>query len=161
MRRGREGVRALKKLLMVLGGIFLLAVILFGWLGFRSAQFKAQQEPFVTAFVTDLSKRWDVADVYTRSADALVEQVRTPQGQRLLNQFRQLGALKSVRDFELRNYYAGTGGQRGVFSFKGTFENGNAVVDITLVERGDSTRVIGFYISGSRSDRGKLVNSQI
>jgi hypothetical protein len=154
-------VRALKKLLMALGGILLLAVVLFGWLGWRSAQFKAQQEPFVTAFVTDLSRRWDVADVDTRTADALVEQVRTPQGQHLLKQFRQLGTLQSVRDFELRNYYAGTEGQRGVFSFKGTFENGSAVVDITLVERGDSTRVIGFYISGTRSNRGKLLNSQI
>jgi hypothetical protein len=154
-------VRALKKLLMSLGAIFLLAVIFVGWLGFRSAQFRARQEPFVTAFVMDLSKRWDVADVYTRTADALVEQVRTPQGQQLLNQFRRLGTLKSVRDFELRNYYSGNDGQRGVFSFNGTFENGSAVVDITLIERGDSTRVIGFYIYGTRSQRGKLLNAQI
>jgi hypothetical protein len=146
---------------MALGGIFLLAVILFGWLGLRSAQFKAQQQPFVTTFVTDLSRRWDVADVDTRTADALIEQVRTPQGQHLLNQFRQLGTLKSVHDFALRNYSTGTEGQRGVFSFTGTFDNGSAVVDITLVEKGDSTRVIGFYISGTRSNRSKLQNSQI
>ncbi len=62
-------------------------------------------------------KRWDTAG-YVLHVDFFIEQAGTPQAQQLLHQFKQLGALKSVRDLELRSY-ADNNGQTGVFSFKG------------------------------------------
>ena len=79
----------------------------------RSSQFRKEEAPFVETFVTDLSKRWDIADVHDRMATAFIEQAGTPQAQQLLLRFKELGVLKSTHDLELRNYYEGTTGRTG------------------------------------------------
>ncbi len=56
---------------------------------------------------------------------------------------QQLGPLKSVHDLELRNYISNNRGRTGLFSFKGTFENGEAVVDVTMVKKDGRVRVLG------------------
>lgn len=122
-------MRILKNILIGFGVLFLLILVLVGWVGVRSSQFRTEEAPFVQTFVTDLSKRWDIADVYDRSENTFIEQATTPQAQQLLHQFKQLGPLKSVHDLELRNYISNNRGRTGLFSFKGTFENGEAVVD--------------------------------
>jgi hypothetical protein len=142
-------VHVLKTILIGLGGVFLALIALLAWLGAGSAHFRTQQEPFVKTFVTDLSKRWEVADVYDRLANSFIEQAGTTQGLQLLRQFRQLGALKFVRDFELRNYNSGPNGQTGVFTFKGTFEHGEAVVAVEVTKVGGAVHVLGFNVTGT------------
>jgi hypothetical protein len=66
--------------------------------------------------VTDLSKRWDIADVHDRMANPFIEQAGTPQTQQLLQQFKQLGALTSVHDLELRSYNSNNNEQTGLGS---------------------------------------------
>jgi hypothetical protein len=117
-------MRVVKKILIGLGVLFLVVIAFFAWIGVSSSQFRKEQTLFVETFVTDLSKRWDIADVHDRLANSFIEQVGTPQAQQLLHQFKQLGALQSVHDLELRSYNANNNGRTGLFSFKGTFENG-------------------------------------
>jgi hypothetical protein len=143
-------MQIVKKILIGLGVFFLVVIAFFTWLGVSSARFRTQEEPFVTAFVTDLSKRWEIKDVYDRLANPFVEQVSSAQGQQLLHQFKQLGALQSVRDLELRNYVSGTNGKTGSFTFKGTFENGDAVVNLTILKNGSAVRVLSLYLSGTQ-----------
>ena len=64
-------MRVLKNILIGLGVIFLVALAFFAWIGVSGSQFRKEQAPFVEAFVTDLSKRWDIADVYDRLANPL------------------------------------------------------------------------------------------
>jgi hypothetical protein len=143
-----------KNILVGLGVLFLLVVALFTWLGMGSSQFRKEQSPFVETFVADLSKHWDIADVHDRLSDTLLEQTSTPQVQQLLQEFSRLGALKSVREIELQRYLASTNGRTGYFSLTGTFENGEAVVHVTLFKKDGDVHVIGFFLKGSHLHPG-------
>jgi hypothetical protein len=116
-------MRVLKNVLIGFGVLFLRIIALLAWVEVSSTQFRKERAPFVETFVADLSKRWDIADVYDRMANPFTEQVSAPQARQLLHQFKQLGALKSVHDLELRSYYTNSNGRTGLFPFKGTSEN--------------------------------------
>lgn len=147
-------MRVLKNILVGLGVLFLAVLAFFAWIGVSSSQFRKAQAPFVETFVTDLSKRWDIADVYDRMANPFIEQAGTPQAQQLLHQFKQLGKLQSVHDLELRSYNTNNTGRTGLFSFKGTFENGEAVVNVTIVEKDGAVRVLSFYLNATHMQDG-------
>ena len=51
-----------------------------------------------------------------------------------------------MHDLELRSYVANNNGRTGVFSFKGTFENGEGLVTVTIVKKDGAVRVLGFYL---------------
>jgi hypothetical protein len=147
-------MRVLKNILVGLGVLFVVVIAFLAWIGVNSSQFRKEQAPFVETFVTDLSKRWDVADVYDRMANPFIEQVSTPQARQLLHQFKRLGALTSVHDLELRRYNSNNNGRTGLFSFKGTFENGEAVMNITIVKKDGAVRVVGFYLKATHMREG-------
>ena len=148
-------MRVLKKILIGLGSLFLVLVALFAWVGVQSARFKHAEAPCVQAYISDLSRRWNVADVYDRSANTLLTQADSPEGRRAIEQFRPLGALTSIRDFELKNYTDGTGGQHGVFDFKADFQNGEAVVEVIVVKGGGtSAQVLGVHLTSIRMKPG-------
>jgi hypothetical protein len=147
-------MRVLKNILIGLGVLFLVVFALFAWVRVSSNQFRKEQAPFVESFVTDLSKRWDIADVHDRIANIFIEQVSTPQAQHLLHQFKRLGKLQSVHDLELRGYKSDNGGRTGLFSFKAAFENGEALMNVTIVEKDGEARVLGFYLKATRMRDG-------
>ena len=147
-------MRVVKKILIGLGVFFLVVIAFFAWVGVSSSQFRKEQTLFVETFVTDLSKRWDIADVHDRLESRFIEQANTPQAQQLLHQFKQMGALKSVHDLELRSYNANNIGRTGNFSFKGTFENGEALVNVTIVKKDRAVRVLGFYLEATHMRDG-------
>jgi hypothetical protein len=142
-------MRVLKNILIGLGSLFLVIIALVAWTQVSSREFRNEQAPFVETFVTDLSRRWDLADVHDRLADSYIKQASTPQVQQLLHQFKQLGALKSVHDLELRSYSAINNRQIGNFSFKGIFENGEAVVNVAIAKKAGPVRVLGFYFKAT------------
>jgi len=151
---GSRQMRVLKNALIGLGVLFLVVLAFFAWIGVSSSQFRKEQTLFVETFVTDLSKRWDIADVSDRVENPFIEQASTPQAQQLLHQFKQLGALKSVHDLELRSYNSSTDGRTGLFSFNGTFENGEATVDVTIIKKDGAVRVSGFYLKATHMREG-------
>jgi len=147
-------MRVLKNILIGLGVLFLVLLAIFAWIGVSSSQFRKEQAPFVETFVTDLSKRWDIANVYDRMTNSFIEQASTPQARQLLHQFRQLGALKSVHDLGLRGYKSSNNEQTGLFFFKGTFENGEAVVDVTIVRKDGAVHVLSLYLKATQMRNG-------
>lgn len=147
-------MQVLKKILIGLGSAFLLLIALFAWLGVQSVRFKHEEDPFVKAYVTDFSRHWSVADVYDRSANEFITQADSAQGQRVIQSFKVLGTLTAVHDFELKNYSDGTWGHRGVFEFKAGFENGEALVQVTVVKKGAAgSRVLAINLSGIQINR--------
>lgn len=147
-------MRILKNILIGTGVLFLVLIGLFAWVKSSSDQFRKEEAPFVEAFVSDLSKRWDLADVYDRLAPPFIEQVGTPQTQQLQQKFRRLGRLKSVFDLELQRYNAYNLTQSGLFSFKAIFENGDALASVTLIRNDGVVRVQGFYLRGIQMRQG-------
>jgi hypothetical protein len=147
-------MRVLKKILIGLGVLFLVVIAFLAWTGVSSRQFRQEQAPFVETFVTDLSKRWDIADVHDRMGSRFIEQASTPQAQELLHRFKQLGALISVHDLELRSYLYNNNGRTGNFSFRGTFEHGEGVVNVTIVKKDGAVRVSGFFLKATHTRDG-------
>jgi hypothetical protein len=139
-------MRIVRKVLIGLGVVFALIIAFFVWLGVLGARFKSAETPFVTQFVTDLSRHWNPDDVSDRSATSLIEQARSAQGRQVLEHFKQLGALRSAHDLVLRNYNLGTNGVTAVLSMKASFQNGDATVDVTLHKQGGALVVTGFYL---------------
>ena len=60
-----------------------------------------------------------------------------------------MGKIKSISDFEIGNYNAHTSGTTGEFSFKGTFENGDALINITVKTSDIGVRVVFFRLTPS------------
>lgn len=147
-------MRVLKNILIGLGVLSLVVLAFFAWIRVSSSQFRQEQAPFVEAFVIDLSKRWDIADVHGRMTNPFIEETSTPQAQQLLHQFKRLGTLKSVHDLKLRAYKSYNGEQTGLFSFKGIFENGEAVMNVTIVKNDGAVRVLGFYLKATHIPEG-------
>ena len=147
-------MRVVKNILIGLGGLFLVIVALFTWVGVSGSQFSAEQGPFVKKFVADLSKRWEVVDVYDRMSSSFIQQSGTPQAQQLLHQFKRLGALKSVSALKLQSYYSNNNDRTGVFSLEGAFENGEAVIRVTIVRKDGAVRVVGFYLNATHMREG-------
>jgi hypothetical protein len=147
-------MRVLKRILIGLGSLSLVLLALFAWLNFESGRFTRDEAPFVKAYVMDLSRHWNVADVYARSDNEFIAQADSALGQRTIQRFRSLGSLTSIADFELKNYSDSTWGRRGVFDFKAAFENGEALVEVTVVKRGDAgTRVLAINLSSVQISR--------
>ena len=63
-------------------------------------------------------------------------------------------SLKSVHGLTLQSYLANNDGRMGIFGFEGVFENGDAVVKVTVVEKDGAVRVMGFYLKGTRVREG-------
>ncbi len=139
-------MRIVRKVLVVLGTLFAIIVAFFIFLGISGERFKNAETPFVTQFVTDLSRHWDLADVSDRSARSLIEQASSARGRQVLQSFKPLGSLRSAHDFALHNYYVGTGGVSAVVSMKADFEYGDAVVDVTLQRHDGAVRVTGIFL---------------
>jgi hypothetical protein len=136
----------LKKLLVGLGSVFGLLIILAIATGISSWHFKTQQSGFVTSFVTDLSRRWEVADVHDRMTNTLIQQADSAEGRQAIQRIRALGSLRSAQDLELRNYYVGTAGTTAVFALKGVFENEIAIVTVNVLKKSGTIRVQGFHV---------------
>lgn len=153
--QGAQRMRVVKNILISLGVLFLIFGAFFAWMVVGSHHFRKEQGPFVEVFVTDFSQHWDIADVYDRLENSLAEQFATPDGLQVLGHFKQLGPLKSVHDLELRNYNTGTTGRTGEFLFKGSFENGEAIVNVTIVKKDGAVRVLGIHLIPTELRTGK------
>ena len=149
-------MRALKKILIGFGVLLLMIGAFVSWLSVSSSYFRKEHTHFVETFIADLSKRWDIDDVHDRIADAVVSKARSPEGQHLLHQLAQLGALKSIRDVELRGYRSHGSEKTGYFSLRGTFENGEAEIELTIIENSGTVRVAGFYVDGAHLRGGAV-----
>lgn len=140
-------MRVIRKILLGLGVLFLVIIACVTGLGTAGRQFRIEQTPFVETFVTDLSKHWDTAEVRDRLADNLIEDARTSDALQFFQQMKQLGELRLARDFAMRAYKFDAAGRTGTVAFKGTFDNGEAEVEVTIRKKDSTVRVMGFNLT--------------
>lgn len=134
-------MKFIKKLLMWLGGLFALLIAFIVFMFSSSNDFQERHEPFIAQFMTDMAAEWQLADVYSRLSNEFIEQASTPQATHAMRQFATLGELQSIYDLQIGNYYSGTEGKTGEFTFKASFSNGEALVKMTLIERDETVKV--------------------
>lgn len=140
-------MKVLKNILITLGTIFLLFVALAIFLFSSSSEFKERNQGFVENYTKEFSQKWDVKSVSDKSTNGLLASINTPNGKQAISFFSSLGKLKSISDIELANYSSNAGSPDvGVFTFKAEFENGKALVKVTIHESDDVIKVHGFNI---------------
>lgn len=139
-------MRVLRRVLFGIG-VALLALYAFThWLNSSSTRFAQAQSAFINQFVSDLSQRWDLADVTDRVGGALALQADNADGQRRLAQFKPLGSLRSISQLQLQRYALSDDATSGVFWLRAQFTHGGAQIQITLTERHDTVRVESLYL---------------
>jgi len=139
-------MRWFKNILIGFGVLFALLIVFLISMYISSTHFKAEEAPVATAFMMDLSRRWVVHDVSERMANELLAQMATAQGQQTVQFLEQLGAMRSAQDIEMRNYFLTPTSGTALFTFKATFENGEAVVDVNVRKNQLGSRVLGFFV---------------
>ena len=139
----------IKKLMMWLGSIFTLIIVLIIFLAAGASDFKEEQEPFVQQFMADFSQRWETEDIYARLSNEFVQQINSQESKVILAQFKTMGKIQNISDFEIGNYNAHTSGTTGEFSFKGSFENGEALINMTIKSSDIGVRVMFFRLTPS------------
>lgn len=144
-------MNVLKKILMFLGGVFALIILLVVFLASSSSDFKEEKAPFIADFMADMASDWSLSSVYSRLSNEFIEQASTPSGERAMRQFSVLGQLESIYDLQIENYYSGTDGKTGIFTFKAKFNSGEALVRMTLVEVDGAVKVQAVNITPSES----------
>ena len=140
-------MKFLGKLLVVLGGLFVVLLVGFAFLVTSAGSFRQQHEPFVVKFTLAFSQHWDLAQVQEHLSNEMLAQALSPNGGQAISLFRSLGPLNEISDFELLNYYSGTEGETGVFRFRGVFESGKGLVTVTIIDKDKVLRVMGFNIN--------------
>ncbi|MGV1097833.1 hypothetical protein ACUUL3_00290 [Thiovibrio sp. JS02] len=143
-------MKIIKNILITLGILFVCGAALFGFLNYKSAGFKKEHAPFVTRFMTEFSKNWEIAEVRNMLSNDFVRQLETPNARQAMLFFKQLGKLTAIRDVELQNYRANAGTdtyQLGEFVFKADFENASGLVTMSVIVKKDGERVNALYVN--------------
>jgi hypothetical protein len=140
-------MQTLKKVLIGLGVLFCVALLAVGVLLVMQGNFKEEQEPFIRQFMADYSRRWDVADVYSQVTNEFLMQIQSSAGREAVAVFRRLGKIEEITDVSIQNFFAGTQGKTGTFSFKARFENAPTVVQIVVKESDSAVRVQAIHIT--------------
>ena len=139
-------MKILKNIFIGLGALFILLMIVFAYISYSSSVFLKDNQQFIEEFAYDYSANWSSDDVHTRLSNEFLTMINSPEGRQAISQVRQLGAITEISDFEMGNYYSGTGGNTGIITFKAVFENAKGVVRITLVEKDNKVRIQGFRV---------------
>ena len=140
-------MKILKKILIGLGGLFVALVALIAIMSWSSFSFLEENRAFAEQFTQELAERWRIDDVYDLVSIEFIESAATPNGEAFLRELKALGRLEETADFQIGNYYSGTGGTTGEIKFRASFSNAKAVVTVTVVKRDGKVLVQGFNIS--------------
>ena len=150
-------MKIFKTILAVLGGLFLLIIVLAGFAGYSAHRFKVAEVPFVRTFMADIAPHWEVQEVYGRLSNSLIEQLSESEGKQFLEKVRLLGPLAAITDFEQSNYNASP--SLAEFKFKASFAHGKAVVDVQLMKKNSAVRVNGVHMLDMHIDNDAAVTS--
>lgn len=163
-------MKIFKKILIGLGVLTVILIILVGIAAFfiskESGKFEEKYSPLASQFLYQLSSTWNIADVQDSLTNDLIEELNSPKGQKIMNNFKQLGELKDIKDIELSGFNTRATTEEGsltlgTFKFKAEFENAKALVTITLKKNDLGVRVAGFSINPTEKIQYKKQKTNI
>lgn len=147
----------MKKFFQILGGIFLVLVlivaVLVGVGAYQGAGLDTSSKAYVEANVKAVVATWSKDELISRAAPQLVEIVRKDPDQldQLFTKLSKLGALKSLSEPKGQALWAVNAGSgktvSASYTESGEFENGHADFNIKLIQIDGQWRFAGFYVS--------------
>lgn len=113
----------------------------------RESIFIEKYESFLKGFIVDFSKNWNALDVSDRLSVEFKNSLNRENAMKALEYYKELGRAKNIRGLELTTYRELGYAVLGIFKTNVIFENNEAEVVITLVERNGTGRVVAFHVN--------------
>jgi hypothetical protein len=143
-----------KKILIVLGAIFLaliiLAVIGIGIAAFKGSALDKQTRAYVDSTVPLIVSNWDEQALLSRASPEFTQAVDKENLDKLYFMFWKLGKFRNYEGSKGQSYMSMTteNGKSvtAVYVCKATFDAGPADIKVTLVKHGEKWEIAGFRV---------------
>jgi hypothetical protein len=144
----------MKKVFMVFGGVFLLVILVIVGTGlsmwYKSYQYEDTAVPYLTATIPELSK-WDAERIKKLVAPEILEETTPEQFNKIIKHLSALGILVTMGEPRIAKVYQNATNKSGEqtlvkYHIDAVYENGNAVIAITLLDLDDSFQVYKLHI---------------
>jgi hypothetical protein len=144
----------MKKLLIILGIVFLAIIILvaagIGIAAVKGSALDKQSKAYVDSTVPVIVSGWDEQALLSRTSPEFKQATDKDELDKLYTMFRRLGGLREYQGSEGQSYMSLTtqNGQRttAVYTAKASFDAGSAVIKTTLIKHGDQWQIAGFHV---------------
>ena len=143
-------MKAVKIILMVLGGLFGLLIILLVvafLVGSKTqSSFEGRAEPFINQFLTSQNP-WEYEKAKPLLSQLSLESSMDAQNHRLFEFFNNLGPFQSVENITWNSCHTSTHVKRCDYSVNATYENGDALIQFGLSLEEEQIRLIQLNVS--------------
>ena len=143
-----------KKLLKGFGIALLILICLFVliavWSGYKSSEYEKTAIPYMDTAIADISS-WELGTFKSYLTPSEVENINEDDLKRLIKALSKMGALVEIGEYQFntvtsRALTSGDAGTGGTYTVPAVYENGDAVLTLTLKEEGDSFSVYHFKL---------------
>jgi hypothetical protein len=144
----------MKRLLVVLGSIFLVLVVIIaigiGYVAFRSRALDRESKAYADAAIPAIVDGWNEDHLKERMSSELRRVTRDADLDKLFQLFRKLGKFKKYAGSQDQAFMlvATQQGNQTTASYQvsADFESGHATIDLGLIKHGDQWQILGFRV---------------
>ena len=145
----------MKKIFMILGGIFLVIILLIIGMGlftwYKSSKYEETAVPYIQSTVPELSK-WDPELARTYMVPKVLEEISDEDFAKIFKYLSKLGSLKKINEPKFAEISTGAtfgdGKQTLVtYTIDAVYENGDATITIVLLDLGTAFQVYRFNVN--------------
>lgn len=147
----------MKKVLKVLGIVFLVIVVFFSAIGvytyLKSSEYSKTAVPYIKEKIHELSS-WDSDVAKQYLAPQVLEMTKDEDLDKLMNWFSKLGSLKNIEEPQFVNVTSSAtlaNGQQTIatYTILANYENGVANITMRLLEVKDGFQIYQFHINSN------------
>ena len=142
----------MKKLLIVLGSIFLVLMILgvvgIGIVAVKGTALDKESKAYVDEAVPAILSGWDKQQLVSRASPEFMQAVKGDDLEKLFGMFHRLGTFKSYDGAKGDSNMSVTNNGKvisAVYVANATFDTGPATVKISLIKH-DNWQILGFHV---------------
>ena len=146
----------MKKVLKILGILFLSIVVLFifiaGFTYYKSSEYEKTAVPYIKENIPLLSN-WDYEITKSLMVPTVLENAKEEDFKKIIHWFSKLGKLKNIEEPEFKNVSTRSsmsgGGSETIVTYKilAHYENGDATIMMRLLDENNSFKIYYFNIN--------------
>ncbi|MBV9825771.1 MAG: hypothetical protein JO001_08860 [Alphaproteobacteria bacterium] len=145
----------MKRLLTILGGIFVALILIVGalvaFLAFRGSALDEESHAFADASIQGIAKDWDVGQLEARASPEFRSAANDADLQKLFGMFRKLGSLKQYKGSKGEATMSATT-QQGAsitahYVANAEFEAGPASIELNLIKHQEAWEILGIRVN--------------
>ena len=145
----------MKKLLIILGILFLLTIAvvggLIGFVAYNGTKLDASSKEYVDQAIPQIVTTWSSTELLNRASPELEASATKEQLNQLFKKLSELGTLKKYQGAEGESFmsYTTEHGKQitAKYKAKAIFEHGEAEIQIQLIEHDGKWKIINFQVN--------------